>query len=126
MEVGRDADSSFARPGRDHQETERRVLCNLVYDAAVDALSAQRACAKNRGEASCKVPEDKLQKQLRTHFELEEHDMSSLRVLAATLDPRFRCISFLNDDEKEELQSVLKDLCATRLGAEDESVIAHL
>ena len=33
-----------------------------------------------------------LQKQLRTRFELEEHDMSSLRVLAATLDPRFRHI----------------------------------
>ena len=66
-----------------------------------------------------------LQKQLRTRFELEEHDMSSLRVLAATLDPRFRHISFLKDDEKEELQSVLKDLCATRLGAEDESVIDH-
>ena len=32
--------------------------------------------------------------------ELEEHDMSSLRVLVATLEPRFRHISFSKDDEK--------------------------
>ena len=54
-----------------------------------------------------------LREQLSTHFKLKDHALSSLPVLSAVLDPRFRD-TFLSDDEKKKLPAILTDLCTPK------------
>ena len=49
----------------------------------------------------------KLIEQLDERFKLKKHKMDSPMVMAAALDPRFRKLSFLSDEERHEVQRVL-------------------
>ena len=64
-------------------------------------------------KAAVRTLKSGLQEQLSTRFKLKDHALSSLLVLAAVLDPRFRD-TFLSDNEKKKLPAILTDLCTPK------------
>ena len=49
----------------------------------------------------------KLKAELLVRFDLDDLDMDSLPVLAAALDPRFRKLPFLEDEQRSKVQDIL-------------------